>query len=112
MKINIVILGFAIVLSALIAYAFYAAGTEVLRSVFLGLSFTYCWGLFMAVSVSDKPRTTTWVRIVGFLSVIIMIVVNIIFNIMDVGYLAFYIVNLLVIVISLLFTYGLIKTKV
>lgn len=111
MRINYVLLGFAIIISVIIAYAFSASGLEVSRSIIVGIVLVLYLGSFMSVSIIDKPRPTALIRVVGSLSFFIFIIMNVIFNITGIGNQGFYITNLLFVVLTLLLMYGLAKAK-
>lgn len=112
MRINIILLGFAIAFACLIGFAFYASGMEIVKSIIVGVFTALYFSSFMAVSIPEKSRPTVLIRIVGVISTIVMLVINILFNISEAGNTIFYIINLIIVLISLLIMYGLSKAKI
>lgn len=111
MKVNYVFLVLSLLTGILIAYSFCATGMDALKGVLVGLlSAIYLSGA-IAASIVGNPRSTTLMRVSCTVFVLVMIIVNSLFNVFDAGNSLFFIVNLFLIIISIFVVYGVSRVK-
>lgn len=111
MRINIISLLLSIAIAALIAYTFYASEMEDIKSVLIGLLSSFYLGTAFAFTSKENQRSSTLIRIIGITSTVVMIIINIIYNIADVKNHVFYITNFMILILSLLVMYKLFREK-
>ncbi len=111
MKINIVLTLIAVLLGALIGYAFYAAGASLMVTIGGGVLCTLFLAGGMGLSYERYPRTSMLLKITSICAFLLMLVLNIICGVLDAGTAPYVITNGLITLLFVTILYLLCRSK-